>query len=210
MKEVRTAFSLEEADEIKSLLEESNIDFELKEYVQGFDTIYSTNPAVKTYKIFVADNEAETAMNLLNYHYDGFDADTILVEYETPDLIEIVTYPETHGQVKVVKAQNILLNRGLTDADILAKVNYKLTVDNTPARADKYVVLAGYLLALATGLLGFFIGWFLFLSKARHTKTGEKYFAHEKSTRNHGFYILTLSVIVFISLFILLSVKMRA
>lgn len=206
MKEVRTAFSLEEAEEIKSLLEESNIDFELKEYVQGFDTIYSTNPAVKTYKIFVADSEAETAMNLLNYHYDGFDADTILVEYDTSDLIEIVTYPETHGQVKVVKAQNILLNRGLTDAEIQAKVNHKLTVDNTPARADKYVVMAGYLLALATGLIGFFIGWFLFFSKARHTKTGAKYFAHERSTRNHGFYIMVISVMVFVSLSIIINI----
>jgi len=207
MKEVRTAFSLEEAEEIKSLLEESNIDFDLKEYVQGFDTIYSTNPAVKTYKIFVADNEAETAMNLLNYHYDGFDADTILVEYDTPDLIEIITYPETHGQVKVVKAQSILLTRGLTETEIQAKITDKLTLDNTPARADGYVVLAGYLLALVTGLLGFFIGWFLFLSKARHTKTGEKYFAHEKNTRNHGIYILALSIITFISMLVLVSKK---
>ncbi|HYG16917.1 MAG TPA: hypothetical protein VEC12_14265 [Bacteroidia bacterium] len=207
MKEVRTAFSLEEAEDIKNLLEESNIDIDLKEHVQGFDTIYSTNPAVKTYKIFVADNEAETAMNLLNYHYDGFDADTILVEYDTPDLIEIITYPETHGQVKVVKAQNILLNRGLADIEIQARIANKLTLDNTSARADGYVVLAGYLLALATGLLGFFIGWFLFLSKARHTKTGEKYFAHDKNTRNHGFYIMAISIITFISILILVSKK---
>jgi hypothetical protein len=191
MKEIRTTYTFEEREEVENLLIANNIEYKVVDDRKLYENAYTINPTNTHYVIMVEDAIAQHALEVLNTYYDATDdADSILQQFDDRDLIEILAYHNNYSATKVARATAILIKRGFIGEDMATLVKQKIDADNQPQRAKSSAIVAGYLFTITGWLLGFAIGWFLYFSKAKHTITGEKYYAHDAHSRKEGRNIL--------------------
>lgn len=201
MKEIRTAFTLEELQEVQDLLQSEGIYCQVYQNVSGYETIYNSNPIGVSYKISVPDSEAQRAFEILEKNYGNEeDEESFLRQMDTVDLLEILAHPQKYSTNDYSIAQKLILERGISSNELEKKTTKIIKDENTPQRVKTIVLLAGYIFAVISGILGFAIGWYLYFSKTKHTQTGKKYFAHDKYSRRHGLLILVIGFIALILL----------
>ena len=202
MQEIRTAFTLEELQEVQDLLQAEGIYCQVYQNVSGYETIYNSNPTGVTYKISVPDSEAPKAFEILEKHY-GNEEDTegFLRQMDTEDLIEIVTNPQKYSPNDSVIAKKLILDRGISSSQLESKIAQMVQNENAPKQVNTFVLLAGYVFAFFGGIFGMAIGWYLYFSKNRHTQTRQKYFAHDQYSRNHGLIILVIGILALVLLY---------
>ncbi len=196
MQEVRKVYSLEELEEAINLLEKEGIEYKANEKKFLHDNVYTTNMLKKEYVILVDEADVQVALNIFSAFYRSHEKDTNFLELlDTNDLIETLIYPDKFSEVDAEESRKILLERGLSNAEIEKRIEEKIIIDNTPQKAKTSVIIAGYILTIGGGILGFAIGWYLYASKAKHTITAKKYKAHDANSRKHGLIIFILGFV---------------
>ena len=95
-------------------------------------------------------------------------------------------------------AQKILIDRGQTINDDLINSLRKQRIEDLskPEQGQKTWIYAGYLFAILGGLIGVFIGWYLWTYK-KTLPDGQKVYAYSDSDQKHGRNIFIIGVIVF-------------
>jgi len=204
MQVVRTLFNLEELQEITSLLEENEIAYTVEEDNRGFENIYTSNPEYQTYKLLVEDNIAEKTFEIINNYYNAgssvSDDENYLKEYEDDELVEIMVYPQQYSYSNQQAAKKILLER-YSEQKIQELIDKKIKADNTPLRVSIAMLIGLYCFGMIGSILGCVAGLYLANLKVRHTVTKEKYYAHDKYTRRHGWILFVVSLLSLPALF---------
>ena len=198
MQEIRTAFTLEELQEVQDLLKSEGIYCQVYQNVSGYETIYTVNPTGVSYKISVDENDAQRAFEILAQYYGNVDEnnESFLSQMDTDDLVEMLAHPQKYNANDCSIAQKLIIERGISSGELEKKVAKIIRDENTPQRVKTTVLIAGYAFAVVGGFFGFALGWYLYFSKAKHTQTGKKYFAHDKYSRNHGIAIIVIGAII--------------
>lgn len=203
MQEIRTAYTLEELQEVQDILQAEDIYCQVYQNISGYETIYNSNPIGVSYKISVEENDAQRAFEILAQHYGNIDEnnENFLSQMDTDDLVEMLAHPQKYNANDCRTAQKLILERGISSNELESKIAQMVQNENTPKQVNTFVLLAGYAFAFFGGIFGMAIGWYLYFSKNRHTQTRQKYFAHDQYSRNHGLIILVIGIIALVLLY---------
>ena len=188
------------AEPLIELLQKNDIDYEFIESPMVFSASLTFSEELnREYAVKVRPGDFDKAEQLLiddeAQHIDDVENDYYLFAFSDDELLDVVTNYEEWGTFDVVLARKILNERGIKIDDLKLK-EQKITALKKPEEANGGWIIAGYLMALAGGLLGILIGWFLWTSK-KTLPNGERLYAYDEVDRWHGKRIFFIGVIVF-------------
>ncbi len=127
-------------------------------------------------------------------------ADYYLYHFSDEELIEILTKPDEWSVLDYELALKILAAHGHTyDRESLENLKKnRLEFHRKPERSQAGILAAGYLFALAGGLLGMIIGYMIYT----HRKTlpnGDRIFAYQEKDRVHAKRLIALGFAIWVT-----------
>jgi hypothetical protein len=191
------------ANELTSLLKQRGIEYDTEEQQLSFNPTFVSNELSKEYVVKLRSEDFTRVNKLLNdseiANIEQVDKDYYLFDFTDAELIDLLTKADEWSPFDYQLARKILTERGVTVNDqTLSNLNQKRINElKTPEPSQNGWLFAGYIFALAGGVLGMFIGWHL----SSHKKTlpdGEQVYGYSETDRKHGKRIFYLSIVVFI------------
>ena len=198
----RDFFESETAAEFALVLRDHGIEYRVEEFNDSLGAPYGERPLsfVTTIMIrkadfskvddVVAEEAKAVAQEIDRSHY--------LYTFSNEELFEVISKPDEWNAVDYQLAKTILRQRGVMVDDV--------TFDNLKARRLEDLsrpepdqtnwVKAGYIMALAGGIVGLFIGWHLMTYK-KVLPNGDKVYGYRKHERSHGRWIFIVGLIMF-------------
>lgn len=198
----RDFFESETAAEFALVLRDHGIEYRVEEFNDSLGAPYGERPLsfVTTIMIrkadfskvddVVAEEAKAVAQEIDRSHY--------LYTFSNEELFEVISKPDEWNAVDYQLAKTILRQRGVMVDDV--------TFDNLKARRLEDLsrpepdqtnwVKAGYIMALAGGIVGLFIGWHLMTYK-KVLPNGDKVYGYRKHDRSHGRWIFIVGLIMF-------------
>jgi len=188
------------ADELAELFEGHDIAYTLSEDTSGFDPSMVMSNAPVDYCVKIKGEDFERADQLLQQYeernIEGIGKDYYLFGFTDVELTGIMIRPEEWSTFDYVLARKILNERGnnISDGDIARLKKARIDELKTPYSPQTFWLIAGYMLALGGGILGFFIGWHLSTYK-KTLPDGERVYGYVERDRKHGRWIFYLSFV---------------
>ncbi|WP_179336078.1 hypothetical protein [Winogradskyella costae] len=193
--------SLEQASELKVLLNENNIETILDDNVPSVDVTFSGNTLQNEIEIRIKQTDFKKAESILQKDVENLietvDKDYYLFEFTNEELYEILLKSDEWNAFDYTLAQKILIQRGKPiDKKLLNSLkNERLKQLAEPERNQKSWIIAGYFFAVLGGFLGLIIGYFLRTSK-KTLPDGQKIYTYAENDRKHGKYIFYISLVI--------------
>jgi len=188
------------AENLAAILDENGIEYLLEESALLFNpTFASQTEASKEYLVKISPRDFEKATKALTAYESSFtddvEPDYYLFDFSMEELMEIVTKRDEWSEFDYVLAKKLLAEKGLhIDKAAESKLNEARLVDlKNPEPSDSTWVIAGYIFAMAGGVLGFFIGWQLWNSKTT-LPNGQQVYTYNLSDRKSGKQIFIFSI----------------
>ena len=190
------------ADELAGQLESHHIEYRVEEESRTFDPTFTFNPTSSTdWAVKISPDDFDRVSQLLN-EAENKDVDKIGKDYYlysfTPDeLMEVITKADEWSRFDFVLARKILAEKGkvLTDNDIRSLNEKRIEDLKVPDPPQTGWIIIGYICALAGGLLGIFIGWYLSTFK-KTLPNGERVYEYTDRDRKHGRRIFYIGIVV--------------
>ena len=188
----------ETAIDLIQKLNELNIEFE----VEDNDSSFAKKPDTRDISIKLKPADFDIAQKELENYYRFLtrqvDANYYLFEFTNEELQEVLEKPYKWGDFDYQLARKILKERGKEMSDGLIDNLQKSGNDDLaiPESYHKGWINFGYFLAIAGGLFGIIIGWYLCHSK-RTFPDGRRAHRYSEWERKHGKQILLLGGIFF-------------
>jgi len=152
------------------------------------------------YRLKIPSNCFRAADALLwqpvSVHTHETESDYYLLSFSDEELMEVIEKRDEWGTYDYALALQLLQARGmsLTTSDLERINQERFTTLATPDNGSTIWTVIGYLSALLGGMLGLFIGIFLFTAK-KTLPDGSRMYAYSQHTRQHGKYIMLLGFI---------------
>jgi len=197
------------ANELATLLTSHHIKYFLQEEAQSFDPtfLYADN---KEYTIRIQPDDFEKVNDLLKQAVDEsiaeVDESYYLLSFTDEELVDVIYKADEWNVFDVQLARKLLADRGyeMSDERVAEITQQRIEVLRKTESSQTTPIGAGYIFALAGGVLGFFIGWHLWTYK-KTLPNGERVFMYNENDRQHGKIIFYLS---FAGLAVGLAVKL--
>ena len=193
---------VDQAKELASTLKDNGIEYELVDNSPTFDVTFSGNTLQNEVQLKIKQVDFDKANKLLEEEAKNLinqvNKDHYLFEFTNEELYEIIMKPDEWSTFDYKLAQKILIDRGQTINDDLINSLRKQRIEDLskPEQGQKTWIYAGYLFAILGGLIGVFIGWYLWTYK-KTLPDGQKVYAYSDSDQKHGRNIFIIGVIVF-------------
>lgn len=188
------------ANEIAELFELNNVEYAITEETSGFDPSMVMSNAPVDYCVKIKGEDFDRADQLLQQYeernIEEIGKDYYLFGFTDVELTGILIKPDEWSTFDYVLARKILNERGnyISEGDIASLKSARIEELKKPYSPQTLWIVAGYVLALAGGILGFFIGWHLSTYK-KTLPDGERVYGYIESDRKHGSRIFFLSFI---------------
>ncbi|WP_128330934.1 hypothetical protein [Apibacter sp. HY039] len=198
----QTFTDIDSLDDFSHFLKEHEIDFDIEDMSPSFDPSFSFSELNKEFRIKLMKNDFEKVDDLLIKYYSDqlelVEKDYYLFNFTDEELVEIVTKPDEWNKFDYLLAQKILKERDKEiNPEVIKIINKQRIKDLAqPEESQKVWIICGFACSILGGLLGIFIGWFLF----SHKKTlpdGDKVYAYSVKDRNQGKLIFILGIFSF-------------
>jgi len=209
MTENFTAFrnfpSLNQAQELETLLNKNNIQTVVGNNIPPVDTTFSGSNLQHQYEIKIDPSDFAKAELLLEEFAENtmndIDKDYYLFSFTNEELYDILIKADEWNAFDYKLAQKILIERGkVIDVDMLNSLKKeRLKILAQPEENQKSWIIAGYLLAFVGGFLAILIGYSLWTAK-KTLPNGERIYSYKPADRKHGktiFYIGFIAAIFF-------------
>lgn len=191
------------AEEFAEHLVNHHIKYTVEEQMFRFDPSLAMNSAQKEYAIKIKAEDFKRVTQLLkddeSEAVNKIGKDYYLFAFNNDELLDVIVKSDEWSSFDVVLARKILGDRGktLTEEEIL-DINFKRREElKTPEPSQHLWIAIGYIVALLGGILGIFIGWYLFTYK-KTLPDGERVWGYSDEDRKQGRLIFYLSIIVFV------------
>jgi hypothetical protein len=191
------------AGALTAVLDEHGIEYEVQEAGSTFDPGFRSNDLKKEYSVKINSDDFERVNQLLNdqevENVNHADATHYLFAFTDAELLEVLSKPDEWSPFDYQLARKILTERGVAINDRLLTdlKTERLEELKKPEPPQSGWIIIGYVFALAGGVFGIFIGWYL----ATYKKTlpdGEKVFAYNDNDRRQGTWIMYISIAILV------------
>lgn len=194
--------TLEQASELKKLLDSEGIESVLGDNIPPVDVTFSGSTLQHEFEVRIKPSDFGKAEDLLEQQaeniIDQVDKDYYLFDFTDEELYEILLKSDEWNEFDYTLAQKILSKRGKSvDKPLLNSLkNERIKQLAKPEENQRSWIVAGYIFAFLGGILGIIIGYFLWTAK-KTLPNGEKVYSYSENDRKHGKYIFIISVIIF-------------
>jgi len=192
-------YEQERVDALTQLLKENEIEFHVVEERESLDSLYGDKHFEKQFFVKIKLN-------------DFSKADTVLKEISLKELAtvekdhylfgfndeEIISKPDEWNEFDYELAKKILKDRGreINEGTVQLLKNQRLKQLAKPEERQHNLVYAGYFFALLGGIIGAFIGWYMWTYE-KVLPNGQRTYGFTKEDRMHGKIIFFLGIILF-------------
>lgn len=193
--------TLEQANELKELLNDNGIESILADNIPSVDITFSGNTLQNEFEVRIKQSDFKKAGEILENKaenlIDQIDKDYYLFEFTNEELYEILLKSDEWNAFDYTLAQKILKQRGKSvDKELLNSLkNERLKDLAKPEENQKPWIIAGYVFSLLGGFLGLIIGYFLWTSK-KTLPNGQKVYSYSARDRKHGKFIFYIGLII--------------
>lgn len=195
--------TLEQAQELIVLLEQNTITSQLADNISPLDATFSGNTVQHQYEVKIHPSDFERANQLVDelakHEIEQVAEDHYLFGFTNEELYEVLLKSDEWSEFDYALAQKILTQRGKSiDTDLLEGLKKtRLELLAKPETGQKPWIIAGYILAVLSGLIAIPIGYALWQSK-KTLPDGTKVNSYQEMDRMHGKNIFFLGCIVFL------------
>ena len=193
--------TLEQASELKDLLNENGIESILADNVPPVDVTFSGSTLNNQIEIRIKQTDFKKAEEILEKKaedlIDQIDKDYYLFEFTDEELYEVLLKSDEWNAFDYTLAQKILKQRGKSiNKELLNSLkNERLRDLAKPEGNQKPWIIGGYVFSILGGFLGLIIGYFLWTSK-KTLPNGQKVYSYSENDRKHGKYIFYIGLII--------------
>lgn len=194
--------TLEQATDLKDLLEQQGIDSIVGDNIPSVDVTFSGSTLQHEYEVRIAQTDFERAEKILEEQAEDLinqvDKDYYLFEFSDEELYEILLKADEWNEFDYTLAQKILTQRGKSvDKSLLKSLkSERLKQLAKPEESQRPWIIAGYIFAFLGGFLGLIIGYFLWTAK-KTLPNGQKVYSYSEKDRKQGRLIFYISLVVF-------------
>lgn len=181
-------------------LQENGVDCVLSDNSPSIDITFSGNTYQNQTELKVRQEEFEKANAVLESkakeEIAEVDKEHYLFEFSDDELYEILLKKDEWSEFDYSLARQILTDRGHTidEAMLGALTKQRIEDLSRPHDGQKPWIYLGYGFAFIGGLLGLFIGWYLWNSK-KTLPDGQKVYSYSEEDQKHGRNIFFLGVV---------------
>lgn len=193
--------NLEQALELKQILENNEIDVVLTDNVAPVDITFSGSTVQNQVEIKIKPTDfakADTVLkNETSKYLDEIDKDYYLFQFTNNELYEILLKSDEWGEFDYNLAQKILKDRGKSvDEDMLFSLKrQRLEELAKPEASQKGWIVVGYILTFLGGFFGVIIGYLIWTSQ-KTLPNGQRVYSYNESNRKQGKYIFIIGLII--------------
>lgn len=194
--------TLEQAAELKELLDKEGIEAVLGDNIPPVDVTFSGTTLQHEFEVRIKPSDFVRAEDLLEQQaedlIDQVDKDYYLFNFTDEELYEILLKSDEWNEFDYTLAQKILSQRGkLIDKALLNSLkNERLKQLAQPEENQRAWIILGYVFAFLGGLLGIVIGYFLWTAK-KTLPNGKKVYSYSEKDRKQGKYIFIIAMFIF-------------
>lgn len=206
-------------EEVASILERENIDFQLIDNEKYFDATFVTDPSTIEYQLLIQKEDFENAETLITKYYSEnliIPEDYYLKEFSDEELIEIIYKKDEWNEFDYEVAKSILKDRGIVISETdIERINSerleKLKTNYEKPNEVKNLIILGYIFSVIGFFASFVMTFCLFISYGvslvilklkKQLPNGERVYYFNEQDRKHGRRILVLSLIFTVFWFI--------
>ena len=206
-------------EELASILERENIDFQLIDNEKYFDATFVTDPSKIEYQLLIQKEDFENAETLITKYYSEnliIPEDYYLKEFSDEELIEIIYKKDEWNEFDYEVAKSILKDRGIVISETdIERINSerleKLKTNYEKPNEVKNLIILGYIFSVIGFFASFVMTFCLFISYGvslvilklkKQLPNGERVYYFNEQDRKHGRRILVLSLIFTVFWFI--------
>lgn len=193
--------TLEQAAELKALLDKEGIESVLGNNIPPVDVTFSGSTLQHEFEVRIKPSDFDKAEDLLEQQaenlIDQVDKHYYLFDFTDEELYEILLKSDEWNEFDYSLAQKILFQRGtpIDKALLNSLKNERLKQLAQPEENQRAWIILGYIFAFLGGLLGIVIGYFLWTAK-KTLPNGEKVYSYSEKDRKQGKYIFIIAIIV--------------
>ena len=193
--------TLEQAAELKELLDKEGIEAVLGDNIPPVDVTFSGTTLQHEFEVRIKPSDFVRAEDLLEQQdenlIDQVDKDYYLFNFTDEELYEILLKSDEWNEFDYTVAQKILSQRGkpIDKALLNSLKNERLKQLAQPEENQRAWIILGYVFAFLGGLLGIVIGYFLWTAK-KTLPNGKKVYSHSEKDRKQGKYIFIIAIII--------------
>jgi hypothetical protein len=190
------------ANELAEQLDNHHIQNQIVEESRTFDPGFAFNDTLqRDWAVKIKEHDFEKVNQFLKQDEAAditkIGKDYYLFAFSDDELMEVITKADEWSPFDFVLARKILADRGKPVSDQAVKaINQKRIHDlKAPDAPQTSWIIIGYICALAGGLLGIFIGWFLTTYK-KTLPNGERVYEYSENDRKQGRRIFYIGIVV--------------
>ncbi|MFN6943330.1 MAG: hypothetical protein ACK4ND_00170 [Cytophagaceae bacterium] len=182
-------------------LHEIGIEYILEDNSAAVDITFSANTSQNEVQLKIKQEDFEKANKLLESESEiplaDLDKNHYLFSFSNEELYEILLKKDEWSAFDYKLAQKILAGRGqkITPEELEGLRKKRLEDLSKPENLQNQWIIIGYLLAVAGGIIGIFIGYYLWTLK-KTLPTGEKVYVYNEENRKDGKNIFIIGIIV--------------
>jgi len=196
--------TIEDTEELTTILDENSIEYAIEEESASVDITFTGNLETE-FHVKLHQEDFDKVNEILEKQaaetVDQIDTSHYLYQFSNEELFEILEKPDEWSDVDHLLAHKILKSRGaqITDEEVDGLKLLRNDELAQPEKASPFFILLGYAFALAGGLIGIFIGYYIY-STHKILSDGERLPMFDESSRVKGKIIMIVSIISFIAI----------
>ena len=189
------------ADELISILQQNNIEYEVSELKPSLDSSFrGSNPLATEIIVKIKKSDFDKMdkiwENDLRIDLDSVDKNHYIFEFNNEELFDVLSRPDEWSPLDYKLSIALLKRRGKEiDEELLRSLKKQRINDLSKAESSQVPwIMLGYFVSFLGGILGVAIGWHLTTSK-KILPDGTKVHSYIDSDRKHGKVILYLGIV---------------
>lgn len=198
----RKVSTLEEANEIKEILEKDNISVWISKDEGNLDVVLSGEVNPNKFEVLIEAADREKAeyifLTLAKDELNHVPTDYYLFSFTDDELQQVIIEKDEWNEFDILLSEKILNDRGVkfNSEELKLKQEDRKKELSKPEGGQLAWLIFGYIFAFGGGFIGLLLGYNIWQAKNK-LPDGSKVYAYNENVRKHGKIIFIISLVIF-------------